>query len=264
MDAIEIQLLSDLHLETPSAYDVYQISPSAPYLALLGDIGYVKDSGFVKFLEKQLSQFRAVFLALGNHEPYQSSWAYARSTLRDLEKRSRENPSSGDLIFLDQTRYDLSNTVTVLGCTLFSQITGEQWDHVSFGLNDFYQIENWTVEAHNAAHEADCAWLDAQVTSISDTEPHRTMIVMTHHCPTVDSRAADPRHAKSLISSGFCSDLSGHHFWRNNHVKVWAFGHTHFNCDTRDEQTGMRLVTNQRGYYFAQAHGFREDMIIRL
>jgi hypothetical protein len=34
-----IQIVSDLHLEAPKAYDVFDIVPQAPYLALLGDIG---------------------------------------------------------------------------------------------------------------------------------------------------------------------------------------------------------------------------------
>jgi hypothetical protein len=41
---LPIQLLSDLHLEAPKGYDVFEVVPSAPYLALIGDIGCVKDS----------------------------------------------------------------------------------------------------------------------------------------------------------------------------------------------------------------------------
>lgn len=45
------QILSDLHLEAPKAYDLFDIVPKAPYLALLGDIGNVKDDGLFIFLE---------------------------------------------------------------------------------------------------------------------------------------------------------------------------------------------------------------------
>jgi hypothetical protein len=38
---MELQILSDLHLESPKAYDLYDIPPKAPLLALLGDIGNV-------------------------------------------------------------------------------------------------------------------------------------------------------------------------------------------------------------------------------
>lgn len=68
-----IQIVSDLHLEIPSAYDVFQIPPEAPYLAFLGDIGLVNDDGFLSFIEAQLRKFEIVFLLLGNHEPWHST-----------------------------------------------------------------------------------------------------------------------------------------------------------------------------------------------
>lgn len=37
-----VQVLSDLHLEAKKAYDICEIAPKAPYLALLGDIGNEK------------------------------------------------------------------------------------------------------------------------------------------------------------------------------------------------------------------------------
>ena len=52
--------------------------------------------------------------------------------------------------------------------------------------------------------------------------------------------------------------------WKTKSVKLWAFGHTHFNCDYTDESSGNRVVTNQRGYYFAQSAGFECDKVIEL
>jgi hypothetical protein len=37
-----VQILTDLHLEAPQAYDVFNILPKAPYLALLGGIGHTR------------------------------------------------------------------------------------------------------------------------------------------------------------------------------------------------------------------------------
>lgn len=47
-----IQVLSDLHLEAPKSYNIFGITPTAPYLALLGDIGCVRDEEYLLFLEK--------------------------------------------------------------------------------------------------------------------------------------------------------------------------------------------------------------------
>lgn len=268
MTGIQLQILSDLHLETPAVYDIYEINPKAPYLALLGDIGYVKDEGFFPFLRKQLEVFRIVFLVLGNHEPYHSSWADAKSNVKrfidDMDGLSRNGQALGSLVLLDQTRYDISPTVTILGCTLFSHVAEEQRESVDFGLNDFYHIRDWTLEAHQRAHAADVDWLNEEIDSIVQSEPGRKVIVLTHYCPLMHPDVIDPKHKDSNISSGFMTDLSGERCWQRDNVKLWAFGHTHFNCDFTETETGKRVVTNQRGYYFAQAAGFDSEKIVEL
>jgi predicted phosphodiesterase len=258
-----IQIISDLHLEAPKSYDAFNITPNAPHLALIGDIGCTKDAGYTTFLEKQLSNFEIVFVVLGNHEPYHSSWKSARDVLKGFESEitARETETTtgkkiGKFVLLNQTRYDLSPNVTVLGCTLFSNIVSSQFDHVSFGLNDFYHIKDWTAEEHNKAHIEDLKWLNEQVTNIASAEPERKIIILTHYSPTTSPRASDPVHASSKISSGFSSDLAGEGCWRSQNVKIWVFGHTHFNCDFVVEESGLRVVTNQRGYYFNQTEGF--------
>lgn len=249
-----IQILSDLHLEAPKGYDIFEVVPSAPYLALLGDIGCVKDPRYFDFITKQLSQFKVVFLLLGNHEPYGSSWTFARGKLRDFEKKTREENVAGlgSFVFLDQTRFDLSDEITVLGCTLYSNIIPSQTESVGFGLNDFYYIEDWTTAKHNLAHESDLEWLNTQVKSLSESD--RQIIILTHHSPTVSSLSFDPAHTGSQLSSGFSSDLSDEACWLSRNVWIWAFGHSHYNCDYLDN--GKRVVTNQRGYSFRQAKGY--------
>jgi hypothetical protein len=264
------QVLSDLHLENPSAYDIFNVSPKAPYLALLGDIGVVKDDGFFPFIESQLKQFQLVFFLLGNHEPYYSTWAETKHELhrfsasvdqRRLHSREDGPDTIGSFVFLDQTRYDLSLDVTVLGCTLFSQVSEAHKEHISFGLNDFYHINDWTVEDHIASHKSDLQWLNDQVSHISSTEPHRKVVVFTHHSPVTEARAVDPRHGNSPLSSGFSTDLSAEECWRSPSVRLWAFGHTHFNVNYV-EDTGKMVISNQRGYYFSQAKNFDQSLVV--
>ena len=127
MTNIQLQILSDLYLESPAAYDIFSIVPKAPFLALLGDIDYVKDKGFSPFLRKQLAIIRVVFLVLGNYKAYYSSWTEAKSNVEsfkhDIDKTSRNGEALREFVLLDQTRYDISLTLTILGCTLFSRIT---------------------------------------------------------------------------------------------------------------------------------------------
>lgn len=261
-----IQILSDLHLEAPKGYDVFEITPTAPHLALLGDIGCVEDPGYFVFLEKQLPLFKTVFLLLGNHEPYRSSWATARAKLRLFEtdmaekKKTADGGHLGSFVFLDQTRHDLSPTLTVLGCTLFTHVPPPHADHVSSRLKDFHHIAAWTLAAHNAAHAADLAWLNAQVAALAAAEPHRALVILTHHSPTTRAAAVDPAHAQSPVGSGFATDLARESCWTAGNVRAWAFGHTHFNCDFVAEEGGgeggLRVLTNQRGYCFRESAGF--------
>jgi len=259
-----IQILSDLHLEEPKSYDTFEIIPMAPYLALIGDIGCAKDPEYLSFLERQLSKFKIVFLVLGNHEPFHNSWATTKQRLRQFEKEIAVKNSDGNLgsfLVTDQTRYDISPNLTVLGCTLFSGISPSQKESVSLDFSDFRRIENWTVEDHNKAFLEDLSWLNSQVKSITDTEPDRRIVILTHHSPTTSPESINPAHSQSKISWGFSTDLSGEVCWTSRNVKVWVFGHTHFNCDFIDNDTGKRVVTNQRGH---EAAGFDEKMCIEL
>ncbi|BDD58456.1 hypothetical protein MPDQ_003410 [Monascus purpureus] len=268
MADIRLQILSDLHLESPVAYDIFNINPKAPFLALLGDIGYVMDEGFFHFLRKQLAIFHVVFLVLGNHEAYHSSWTETKSKVKrfkhDIDESSRRGEALGKLVLLDQTRYDISPTLTILGCTLFSCVTQEQMEGVSFGLNDFYRIRDWSIEAHQEAHLADLSWLNREIDLISRFEPDRKVIILTHYCPSMQEEVVDPKHRNSKLSSGFMTDLSDEQCWQRDIVTLWAFGHTHFNCDFRDLTTGKRIISNQRGYYFSQSTGFNAEKIVEL
>ncbi|KAB8255419.1 hypothetical protein BDV32DRAFT_130696 [Aspergillus pseudonomiae] len=266
MADLQLQILSDLHLESPAAYDMFNIDPKAPFLALLGDVGYVKDEGFFRFLRKQLAKFRVVFLVLGNHEAYHSSWAETKSNMQrfkdTIDASSGRGEALGKFILLDRTRYDISPTVTILGCTLFSQVAPEQKESVSFGLNDFYHIRDWSVETHQAEHLVDLAWLNKEIVSISSFEPGRKVIVLTHFCPSTHQNVIDPKHTNSKLSSGFMTDLSSEPCWQQKIVALWGFGHTHLNCDFRDPATGKRVISNQRGYYFSQSVGFDSGKVV--
>lgn len=245
--------MSDLHLETHPTYD-FDIKLTAPYLALLGDIGHVGDEGLYKFFEKLLKRYWVVFFLLGNHEPTYQTWQIAKDRVRAFEQRMnrlRSTSTIGKFVFLDQTRYDVTDTLTVLGCTLFTHVAPEQEREVGERMVDFKGIREWTVEDHNEAHRSDVEWLNSQVATITAAEPKREIVIFTHHCPTKDVRALDPRFLDSPVSTGFVCDMRGEVCWQREAVVCWGFGHTHYSCDFVDEH-GTRVVANQKGYYTSQ------------
>lgn len=219
------------------------------------------------FFTKQLAQFRLVLFVPGNHEAYQSDWPTTLDTLRAFEQKVRTDDSLGDFVLLDRAAYHLPDTDTViLGCSLFSLVPPESEEAVGFGLNDFFQIDDWDVKAHNDAHARDLAWLNSQVGDLERT--NTKVIILTHWSPTRHVDATDPRHMGSPITSGFSTDLSGEQCFQSPSVRLWAFGHTHYNCDfevDRGQGAGtLRLFANQRGYYFAQSEGFNGGKSVKV
>ncbi len=264
MAPIQIQIMSDLHLEAPEAYDVFEVQAKAPILALLGDIGEARHRGWSQFLRRQTEHFQVVLLVLGNHEPYGSDWTQAREQTRQINEPEDGSAARGTLVLLDRTRFDLSDDLTVLGCTLHSRIDPQHEEQVSFGLNDFFHVGDWTVAHHQQAHERDRAWLNAEVEALARDALHRRIVILTHHAPCIREQTTDPRHATSPIASGFATDLTAEPCWTRSNVRLWAFGHTHFNCDFVDRETTKRVYSNQRGCYFAQAAGFQMEKVVEI
>jgi hypothetical protein len=167
----------------------------------------------------------------------------------------RAKSTIGRFVFLDRTRHDLTPSLTVLGCTLFSHVPESQAREVGQRLVDFTKIREWSVVDHNTAHRGDVEWLNKTVKEIEEKEPARQVVVFTHHCPTEDERATDPRYRDSPVSSGFVVDLRGEECWKSKAVVMWGFGHTHWSCDYEDEY-GKRVVANQKGYLTAPEKAF--------
>ncbi len=127
----------------------------------------------------------------------------------------------GLFIFLDQTRFDITDSVTVLGCTLFSRISNEQRESVALCCSDFSEIEDWTVDARNSAHQS-----------------------------TMLEAANDPRQLQDVaqVQLAFVTDLSDQVCWTSTNFRLWAFGHAHFNWDFEYLVTKKRAVAKRKGY----------------
>jgi hypothetical protein len=233
-------------------YDSFKFTAHADNVFLLGDIGRVKDDGLFNFLRRTLDRNRGtrILYILGNHEPYQTRLEAAVQKLRRFEEEAKSE-YGGRFKFLHRDRYDIGESVTILGCPLWTAVQPGQAADVYARLTDFNEergIRDWTPKRLSEEHTKDLEWLNAQVSKIQKDEPRRQILVATHHCPTIDPRATDPAHSGSSVSSGFTSDLSKEPCWTSPAVKMWAFGHTHYSCSFRDEETGKLVVSNQKGY----------------
>ncbi|TEY67271.1 hypothetical protein BOTCAL_0128g00270 [Botryotinia calthae] len=247
MSPVQFQIMSDLHLETPSARPSYQHFKIQPECKTSSSSG---------------RHWK------GNHETYGTKVKAAVATMlrfqRTMDEYREEGVEMGRFVFLNRTRFDITDSLTVIGCTLFSHVHDEQRQSVSLFCSDFSETLEWVIDAHNASHREDLTWLNAQVERIERDEPHRKVVVFTHFSPTVLGAANDPKKLEdsNQVRSAFVTDLSDQICWTSSSVKLWAFGHTHYNCDFEEEGTGKRIVANQKGYKRSEVDTF--DVAIEL
>lgn len=221
--------MSDLHLERIRYGPDESIPRVAPYLVFAGDVGRFCDYEQYKcFLNKQCAVFDRVFLVAGNHEFYGSS----RDEGLDAAARLIAEPEAdGKLTFMNRAKYDVPDTnIVILGCTLHSYI-GPNYTRLT---NDFARIKGWTVEHHNAEHQADRNWLESTLTNIAATDPDKQVVIVTHYAPAF-VRTSHPKNENSAVSPCFCSDtLETFSQWKGaSLVTHWIFGHTHWNARFR-------------------------------
>ena len=164
VEAAPVQIASDLHLEfiregCGADLDLYSIvTPVAPILALLGDIGIPTHPLYRHFLLHQAERYEAVLVLTGNHEFYDvrhgptpapregQTWAEAeRQRVRHgVDDMEREIQSICDLHpslhYVDNRVVRLGNAADApaLLCTpLWSHIPRDAMDQVRRSLNDY-------------------------------------------------------------------------------------------------------------------------------
>ncbi|KAB8356416.1 hypothetical protein FH972_023999 [Carpinus fangiana] len=244
--SLTLQILSDLHLEVSGDYLDFHIPTTAPRLLLAGDIGTLSSPHkLTGFVECQCSNYEHVYLVLGNHEFYGMT---RQAGLEAAAKLEQEPGAQNKLHILQRTRVDLDERVTLLGCTLQSHIPPESRDMIQRQINDFRQIQGWTIDHHNEEHERDVAWLQSQVQCIAMEDPHRSIIIATHHAPTM-KQTSNPIYRDSPRNCAFATSVieSRARYWKGyKQIDTWIFGHTHWSTDIKVDH--VRVMANQRGY----------------
>ncbi|KAG8406302.1 hypothetical protein J3458_021215 [Metarhizium acridum] len=274
-----IQIISDLHLEEHEDYDRFKIEPRTKYLALLGDIGNVdlQRNKCLGFLREQLCKFRIVFFVPGGEEVYGSSWGKVTEILEEFEQQTRQDGTLfGEFVLLNKRAFQIPKTSTfILGCSLFSSVQYRSDGHPREGLNQPSRIKYWNTSDHHRAHVSDLEWLNEMVASVAEESGHDSgfkIAIFTHWSPSRDERAVDPLFEDESYKCGFSTDLSQEECYLNRGVVLWAFGHTHYNCDffadRRPDALGVvppiRILTNQRGYSVEPAVGFDGDKTVEI
>lgn len=292
---IKIQYVSDIHLETHhnTSKTIFEkiLKPSAPYLALCGDIGYPGAQLYEPFLKYCSESFEQVFYIAGNHEYYNDSRAIkylktkqfieksvSEEELRRLSaKVPRETPESRNtkireicsqfpnVHFLDKEIYQIPNTnIIIVGCTLWSRLDMDPYMYSRF--NDFNMIcidkdTILTPKVYAKWFEEHLDFIAKTIPELHTKSPDTKIIVLTHHCPTYEIITDKYRlNDMNNMNSFFANDDLITPFGKN--VKLWLCGHTH-GCKSINIE-GTIVATNTFGYEWETIDGFKPDAVIEI
>ncbi len=247
----QIQYVSDTHLEM---YDKYNegvitpamfIKPSAPYLALCGDIGIPDLKAYGIFLSWCSNNFVKVFVLAGNHEFYN----YRCATKTDISTKIKlieEIVSRFDNVYFlnKSSHYIQDQNLRILGCSLWTDTSPGDVKAMLMYMNDTKQVyisDSTTIHPHDVTrlHMDQREWLRDE---IRDAEKRgESVVVLTHHLPTY--KLIHPKyhnHPLNMCFASNCEDLI------QAPVKGWICGHSH--TAVKLDLNGVKCVMNPYGY----------------
>lgn len=269
---MKIQIVSDIHIEMyreeidPMTF----VDPTGDYLALCGDIGAPgkekQCKRYKKLLETYSEHFKHVFVLTGNHEYYIPGFHgfdETKATVTEIDVLIDDLCKNFDNVTFLQMKSVVVEGVKVIGATLWSDIKNAT--AVGGGLNDYRMIyvDNENKQQKRKKQRTvqvpdTCEWHKEHLEYIlkeikSAREENMPCVVLTHHAPVIE-KSSHPKYINNSINSAFATDLK-HLFEREDfdHVKLWAYGHTHYNAS---RTLGKTLVmANQKGYFFEKDVG---------
>lgn len=241
---MQLQLLSDLHLETeafePSA------APGAELLVLAGDI----DSHWTG-LERFKNWPVPVLFVAGNHE-------FDRREMTEVVPALRQRCADFGITLIERESLVLTDAngkrVRFVGTTRWSDFDlfgPSRRDRAMRAAGYFLSIMRATrdgapLDAAGVREEslACRAWLAAELTLAQGDWD--TTVVITHFAPSL--RSGDPRYGAQPGTASFCNaddDLLAH-------AALWIHGHVHCQHDYQVAHPGggtsTRVVCNSRGH----------------
>jgi predicted phosphodiesterase len=249
--SFQLQYISDLHLEhhdkqnqgylIPSMF----LKPSAPYLALCGDIGNPDLAAYDAFLGWCSRSYKLVFLIAGNHEFYNYRSPMKSDMSARKEKICSLTAKYKNIYFLDCSSYYISDyNLRVLGCTLWSDTSSGDEAKIITYMNDARNIlldkETPLVPRRmTTLHQEEKAWLKAQLELAKESK--EDVLVLTHYLPSFQLIAEKYKdNPLNMCFASDCEDLF------QDPVKAWICGHSHTGVKTKIQ--GVVCLMNPYGY----------------
>lgn len=257
---MNIQLLSDLHLET-EAFDAMPAA-GADVLVLAGDIDSAW-SGYERFAGWPVP----VLVVAGNHEfdrrELTEAWRAFRQHCQRLGLQLLERESTL-LSTRDGQRVRFVGTTRWCDFNVFGPSQRERCERAGTYFQRVMQATRGGAVFDAAAVREEALacrhWLEAELARRSAEWTHT--VVVTHFAPSLKS--ADARYGQQPSTASFCNaddDLL-------QHADLWLHGHVHCRHDYRVDRPGrraMRVVCQSRGLALRGEHaGYEAGKLITL
>lgn len=258
---MELQYISDLHLEFPGNskyFEKYPIEPTADTLLIAGDLGYLSEhrkhhiyeaKGVIdNFLKHCDANWKHVYIVPGNHE-YYGGFPVAATPDKLL--------ISPNVTFLNKSWENIDDKTVIFGATLWSNIPEDCIALAEYRMNDYYKgrynrgiplTARHTIAQH--LHTID------KLKECRAANPDKDLIVLTHHCPL--AQCINKKHTDSELNCAYFTDL--HELIDDIKPKAWVCGHTH-NVN-KFEYNGTIIAQNGVGYWDYEDTNFDEGNAI--
>lgn len=244
---------SDLHLEHGKLVIDKSNLPNAEVLLLAGDIIEVdilkspKGYALFKYFLLDLAEvYPEIYLTLGNHEYYGSSFEVAEKLYRDVIEEIGVNAR-----LLNNECVELRPGLNLIASTLWTDMGKDDFfcKHAAkTHMGDFHHIGKedraFSVQDYMFEHNKSKGYIKHCVENIKAKDPDAQIIVMTHHLPSYQSIA--PRWRGSALNGAYASELSDFILDNDGVIKAWVHGHTH--DKTKYQIGGCTVYCNPRGY----------------
>jgi hypothetical protein len=245
---MKLQYASDLHIdEWPQSTNFCTfLTPSAPNLALAGDICPAWDPRYEAFLGWCSRLWHTVFVVTGNHEYHNAAGKTIIETNNHIFAICLK---FRNVIFLqDGASYTFPGTkIRIIGATLWSLSDHVMWAQAIEKKSDYKNIYGDLCAETKLVHPSEIVRIHiSQINALRYALTPRfcdeQLIVITHHMPS-----------KSLLEREFRGEMwhsfyaSDADFLFNPFIKAWICGHSH-RATLQRTRMGPLLAMNARGY----------------
>lgn len=174
-------------------------------------------------------------MVFGNHEFYKQSILIPPHSFPNIQKIET---SFENFTLLDNEMVEYEG-MYIIGSTLWSKVDINEKEKKEKKINDYRQIEHFTLEKGNELFEKNYLFLEKSI-SLCEKDG-KECIIITHHLPTI--KMIHPQYKVHPLTEFFASDCE---VLIRPPVKLWVCGHSHKRMESN--VNNVSLICNPKGY----------------